>query len=438
MARARSLRAVLPAPGRARGADAGACREQLAVEQHELERHRVGRERRDRLPRVLAHARARLGIEQRAHVRRERGDVARAAHQARVVRGDELGDARLGARDHRQAARHRLERGVRARIVERGEHEHVAGAEIRARIGLRADDLHAPRQLERAREARVLLKVRVAPDDHEMRSAAAAPRARGWCSRDALALETRADQHVQRRLGRDPQQAHTRSRSARRPGWNTEASDGVADDVQLLFGIAEALADLVAHHRRVADDGREPGTREELPLGVEHAVVGARAERDALERRRVGEPLVEARRARRRQRGTRRAGDALSATARGPPSRRRSALHTPRAKLASRHSRPRWNGSTMCGSDQREARLRPFARVQRDRHAALQQRLERPLDEALGAAERRVALPDDREPHVARLREELDARRVNAIDRQRSQALGHLAAAAAVEAAWPA
>ena len=51
--------------------------------------------------------------------------------------------------------------------------------------------------------------------------------------------------------------------------------------------------------------------------------------------------------------------------------------------------------------DQREPRLRPLARVERDRDVALEQRLERALDEALGAAERRVALADDREAHQA-------------------------------------
>ncbi len=40
-----------------------------------------------------------------------------------------------------------------------------------------------------------------------------------------------------------------------------------------------------------------------------------------------------------------------------------------------------------------------MARVQRHRDAALEQRLERALDEALGAAVRRVALADDGEPH---------------------------------------
>ena len=49
--------------------------------------------------------------------------------------------------------------------------------------------------------------------------------------------------------------------------------------------------------------------------------------------------------------------------------------------------------------DQLQPRLRPLARVQRDRDAALEQRLQRRLDEALGAAVRRVALADDREPH---------------------------------------
>ena len=47
--------------------------------------------------------------------------------------------------------------------------------------------------------------------------------------------------------------------------------------------------------------------------------------------------------------------------------------------------------------DQLQVRLRPFARVKRDRDVALEQRLERGLEEALGAAIGRVALADEGE-----------------------------------------
>src|SRR5215470_20296341 len=48
---------------------------------------------------------------------------------------------------------------------------------------------------------------------------------------------------------------------------------------------------------------------------------------------------------------------------------------------------------------QLEVRLRPLARVQRDRYVALEQRFERALDEAFRPAVGRVALANDRETH---------------------------------------
>ena len=60
--------------------------QQFLVQQHELQRHGRRRQRLDRAARVGAHAGcARSGIEQRAHVRGERGDVAGLAHQSGVV-----------------------------------------------------------------------------------------------------------------------------------------------------------------------------------------------------------------------------------------------------------------------------------------------------------------------------------------------------------------
>ena len=52
--------------------------------------------------------------------------------------------------------------------------------------------------------------------------------------------------------------------------------------------------------------------------------------------------------------------------------------------------------------EQLQLGLRPFARVERDGDVALEQRLQRAFDEALGAAEGRVALADDRDAHPAR------------------------------------
>jgi len=49
--------------------------------------------------------------------------------------------------------------------------------------------------------------------------------------------------------------------------------------------------------------------------------------------------------------------------------------------------------------DQLEPRLGPLAGIERDRDVALEQRLERTLDETLGAAERVYRCRNDREPH---------------------------------------
>jgi hypothetical protein len=246
------------------------------------------------------------------------------------------------------------------------------------RIGLRADDVHAAGQLERAREARVPLQVRVAADDQQVRLRRQLGE-RADRRRDALALEARADQQEYRRLGRIRRAAHTRSRSARRPGWNTAASTALRMTCSFSSGSRSARGSRRAPFR-IADDGREPGAREELLLGVEHvAVVGAGAKRDALERRRVGEPLVEVH-------GVDAVAGAEHVAARDALVR----LHEVRLAAADRlaHAAREARVAPQPAEvervddvrlDQREARLGPLARVERDRHAALEQRLERAL-----------------------------------------------------------
>ena len=221
--------------------------EQVAVEQHQLQRHRRRRERQHRFAGARAQRRPRTGVGERHHVPGERIDVARRTDEPGVVLEHEFGGAALGAGDHRQAAGHRLERGVGARIVQRRQHERVGGAVERPWFFLRPEQRDAiARRRARARRSLVAPPRLVAADDEQV-AVARQPRERRDGARDALARVAGADeQEYRRRLPAMPSARAPRARCVRNCGENDVAVDGVVDDGQPLLGQAEALADFLA------------------------------------------------------------------------------------------------------------------------------------------------------------------------------------------------
>src|SRR5262249_22936011 len=173
----------------------------------------------------------------------------------------------------------------------------------------------------------------------------------------------------------------------------------VVDHVQLPLVQAEPRLDLALHHVRVADHGPQAGAREQPPLRGEHvAVVGG--ERDAEpgrgpERRAaVGQPLrvpavagavdVAAR-------------DALVRLDQVEAAAPELGAHRPRETPVS----PDATDMERVAADHATGVPYPLAREQGDRDALRVERVDRPLDETLGAAVRVVALPHQRELHGA-------------------------------------
>ena len=178
------------------------------------------------------------------------------------------------------------------------------------------------------------------------------------------------------------------------------AVDRVVDDGELRLGEREPRANLVADHRRFADDGAQPRAREEALLDPQQvsSVRGAR-EPKALGRRRVLRPLLESDRVD----AVARAVDVAAEhrlvrfdEARHRPANRaargvREAPVAPEPADVERIADHRF--------DQLQARLRPRPRIQRNGDVALEQRFERPFGSALDGAVRMVILPDDRKAH---------------------------------------
>ena len=181
------------------------------------------------------------------------------------------------------------------------------------------------------------------------------------------------------------------------------AVDGVVDDVELRFGDAEAVADLVLHHSRVADHGLQPRAREEPPLHRPHvAVVRRQREAQPGEPRRALPALLLPH----RMDAVARAVDVAAEETFvrfdqvGLGARDRAARRPREAPFAQQAARvPRVADDRL---DQLELGLRPRPRVERDRDVALEQRLERALEEPFRAYGGRVTLADDREPHGSR------------------------------------
>ena len=89
--------------------------EEVAIQQHELQRDRRRGERQHGR-RALAPRRSRVfAVEQRAHLRGEPGDVARGTDEPGVVLEQELGGAGFRAGHDGKLAGHRLQRAIRAR-----------------------------------------------------------------------------------------------------------------------------------------------------------------------------------------------------------------------------------------------------------------------------------------------------------------------------------
>ena len=85
-------------------------------------------------------------LRQRHRPPRHRGDVAQRHQRAGVEPAQQLGDAAaVRERHHRQAAAHRLHHHAGQRVLARGKHEAVGGAEVVDHVG------HVARQVEAAR-----------------------------------------------------------------------------------------------------------------------------------------------------------------------------------------------------------------------------------------------------------------------------------------------
>jgi len=186
--------------------------------------------------------------------------------------------------DDRQAARHRLQRRVRKRIVERREHESVRGAVPRAHVALGPGEMDARREAERANEALGPCLRLVAADDQQARIFQRGLRERLDEAKHALSFESRSDVKKHDALRGIPSRWRKLARCASRSrGWKGLEIDTVVDHVKFRFRRAEVPADLVLHHARIADHGTQARAREQAPLGGENvAVIGvegyARAE----------------------------------------------------------------------------------------------------------------------------------------------------------------
>ena len=127
-------------------------------------------------------------------------------------------------------------------------------------------------------------------------------------------------------------------------GWKTSLSTGVVDDVQLRLGHAEAVADLVPHHLRVADHRLQPRAREQALLDSQSGS-GCTASSARRSRSSADAPLhallEPARRGRRRGRGRRRSRAGARAIRRDSAFERAIARHAARAKPQSRQQRAR-------------------------------------------------------------------------------------------------
>ena len=176
--------------------------------------------------------------------------------------------------------------------------------------------------------------------------------------------------------------------------------DGVVDHVQPVVGQREMALHVVLHHLRDADHGFERRAREHPRLGVQDvAVVGIGGNARPLATAARAQPLFE-------PHAVHAVAGAEDVAAFDPLVRlhdigtvagERGAHGGSEARVA-----PQAAEMERIADDRLDAAravLRPLARIYADLHAARDERVHRALDEALRAAERRVALADDAEPH---------------------------------------
>ena len=372
--------------------------EQLTVERDQALRHRVEPEVEHRGACVLAHL-DRPALRDRGHRGGERLDVEGVDDMAVDAFAHQFGGAGLPADDDRQAARERFQGSVRERVVEGREHEAVGRAVERPDVRLSAREMHAVADAGLGRSRAQRRFGAILPDDQEPRVPVLEPRERGEQRGHALPRESRSDVQVHHRVVRNAELgAQPRAvfqAQLRHEGVEVHAA---VDDVELLLRRAEVALDLVAHHARVADHRAEPRAGEEPPFRRQHvAVVRAEARRKPRERalaaRAVLEPL---------------AMDAVARAvhvAAGEPLVRlhevERLVREPRAHRAREAPvAPQPPGVERIDLQDLAVRIAlPFARNHGHLRALPRERLERARNEALGAAERVVALPDDRDTH---------------------------------------
>ena len=248
------------------------------------------------------------------------------------------------------------------------------------------------------RQAFVVSARLVAADDKQKRIAREA-RQSDDRHRDPLAHVPGVGEEYRRGLRHAQLAAHRRAMLSQLRREDV-AVDRVVDHVKLLFGDAEAVANLVADHLGAAYHGAQRPAREEPPLDLQDiTVVRAPFDCAADERRLVAQALLEP--------------DLMYAVARAidvaaqEPFVRLHQLRGLLGNLAADGSgkAPVAPETADVGRianhrlDQLQPCLRPPAGVERDRDPTLEQCLQRGLDVAFGDTRGSITLADDREPH---------------------------------------
>ena len=179
---------------------------ELGVELAEVRREHGRREPPlERRPRVLAEARSELWLlDQLTDRPRERPSVAGRDQHRVVPVGDVLGQAVDVGDDRRDPRLECLEQRHRAAaLLERGQHEHVGGAEVRHRVGDTAGDEHPILESDSAHKLAMGTQQHTGADKAgaKRRPLIAEQRERADQRVKPLAAVVAADRHDQRRLG---------------------------------------------------------------------------------------------------------------------------------------------------------------------------------------------------------------------------------------------